>query len=215
MTASEAEVSVLELDVGDFPTFTVTVDPFDGSTSMTAALTDPAAATTAFTMTPNADKSIWTGTGPALTLSGEYVAKFTITNTGAGVKYATVIAVVPPPMSASIRRVRLLIADTDSANRLFRVDQIQDFLDIEGSSVKLAAATALESIARSEVLVSKVIRTQDLSTDGAKVAAELRASAAELRRQVETAEGDSDAGFDIVDFQDPWTRYRDWNEGLL
>jgi hypothetical protein len=215
VTASEAEVSVLELDVGDSPTFTVAVDPFGGDTAMTAAIVDPDLVSTTFTMFPNADNSSWTGTGPELLVPGEHTVRFTIAGTGLGTKYATVIAVVPPPMSASVRRVRLLIADTDPANRLFRVDQIQDFLDIEGSSVKLAAATALETIARSEVLVSKVIRTQDLSTDGAKVAAELRASAKEIRRQVETGEGDADSGFDIVDFQDPFTRYRDWSEGIF
>jgi hypothetical protein len=210
MSASEAEVSVLELDVGDSPTFTVAVDPFGGDTSMTAALVDPALSSTTFAMISNADKSVWTGTGPELLVPGEHTARFTILGTGLGTKYATVIAAVPPPATASIRYVRLLIADTDPSNRLFRVDQIQDFLDLEGSSVKLAAATALETIARSEVLISKVIRTQDLNTDGAKVGAELRASAAELRRQVSTAEGDADAGFDIIDFQDPFTRCREW-----
>lgn len=215
MTTSEAEVSVLELDVGDSPTFTVTVDPFGVDTAMTAALVDPVLVSTTFTMTPNATNSVWTGTGPALLVPGEHTARFTITGTGLGTKYATVIAAVPPPLTTSVRMVRLLIADTDSANRLFRVDQIQDFLDLEGSSVKLAAATALETIARSEVLISKVIRTQDLATDGAKVGAELRASAKELRRQVETGEGDADSGFDIVEFQNPFTRYRDWGEGIL
>jgi hypothetical protein len=215
MTASEAEVSVLELDVGDSPTFTVTVDPFGGDTAMTATITNPSLVPTPFSMIPDPDNSTWTGTGPELLVPGEHTVRFTITGTGLGTKYATVIASVPPPMTTSVRRVRLLIADTDPANRLFRVDQIQDFLDIESASVKLAAATALETIARSEVLISKVIRTQDLSTDGAKVAAELRASAQEIRRQVETGEGDADSGFDIVEFQNPFTRYRDWGEGIL
>lgn len=207
---SEAEVSVMEIDVGDSPSFTVTVDPFAVDTSMTAVLIDPFGVPTVFSMVPGIDNSTWTGSGPVTTVPGEYIAQFTITGTGLGVKYATVIAAVPPPMTTSVRRVRLLIADTDPANRLFRIDQVQDFLDIEGSNVKLAAATALETIARSEVLISKVITTQDLSTDGAKVAAELRASAAELRRQVNTGEGDSDTGFDIVDFEDPRTRVRWW-----
>lgn len=209
---SEAEVSVLEIDVGDSPSFTVTVEPFAVDTSMTAVLIDPFGASTAFSMFPGTDNSTWTGSGPVTAVPGEHIAKFTIVGTGLGVKYATVIVAVPPPMTTSIRRVRLLIADTDPANRLFRIDQIQDFIDIEGSNVKLAAATALETIARSEVLISKVITTQDLSTDGAKVAAELRASAAELRRQVDTGEGDSDTGLDIVDFEDPRTRVRWWED---
>lgn len=205
---SEAEVSVLELDVGDAPTFSVSVSPFAGDTAVTATLTDPFNVITSFTMTAGADNSTWTGTGPALLVVGIHTAAFTTTGTGFGLKYVTVIAAVPPPMSTSVRRVRLLIADTDPANRLFRVDEIQDFIDLEGGTVKLAAATALETIARSEVLISKVIKTQDLETDGAKVAAELRASAAALRLQVQTAEGDIDIGFDIVDFVPPFSRIR-------
>lgn len=207
MTASEAEVGILEIDAGDAPTFTITVTPFGVDTVMTAAIVSPAGVTTSFTMTPNGDNSAWTGTGPTLTVAGEHTATFTTTGTGHGVKYHTVIVAQTPPATISIRRVRLLIADTDPANRLFRVDQIQDFLDMEGASVKLAAASALDSIARSEVLISKVIKTQDLSTDGARVAAELRASAAELRRQAASSEGDDSSGFDVVDFIDPNTRF--------
>lgn len=202
---SEAEVGVLEIDAGDAPSFTISVSPFAADTGMTATITDPAGLVTPFTMVANADKSIWSGSGPALTVTGEHVATFTITGTGLGVKYHTVIVATPPPQTTSVRRVRLLISDTDPANRIFRVDQIQDFLDLEGGTVKLAAASALEVVARSEALISKVIKTQDLSTDGAKVAAELRASAAELRRQVITAEGEADTGFDVLDFTDPNT----------
>lgn len=205
---TEAEVGVLEIDAGDAPSFTITVDPFAPDTGMTATITDPVGAVTPFTMVENADKSIWTGSGPILTTAGEHTAKFTITGTGLGVKYHTVIVAAPPPLSTEIRRVRLLISDTDPANRIFRVDQIQDFLDLEGH-VKLAAATALETIARSEVLISKVIKTQDLTTNGAAVAKELRESAGELRRQVIEAEGDADSGFDVVDFVDPFTRERE------
>lgn len=208
MTASEAEVAVIEADVGDAPLFTVTVDPFAGDTSVTAALTDPLGVSTPFTMFAGSSNATWTGTGPIVLIPGEHVARFSIAGTGLGVKYATVIAAVPPPVTSAVRQVRLLIADTNPAARLFRVDQIEDFLTIEGGVIKLAAATALEAIARSEVLVSKVIHTLDLSTDGAKVAAELRASASELRRQVSTAEGDPDTGFDIIDFQNPLTRRR-------
>jgi hypothetical protein len=210
VTASEAEVGVLEVDAGDAPTFSVVVDPFAVDTTMTATITDPSAVSTSFTMTPSVDHSTWTGTAAALSVPGEYTAKFTIVGTGAGVKYATVIVASPPPLSTEIRRVRLLIADTDPASRLFRADQITDFLDLENGHVKLAAAQALDAIAVSEVLVSKVVKTQDLQTDGAKVAAELRARASELRRQVLDGEGDDSLGFEIVDFIDPFTRRHYW-----
>lgn len=206
MTASEADVGTIEIDAGDAPTFSISVDPFAPDTAMTATITDPAGASTAFTMTPNADKSIWTGAPSPLATVGEWTARFTVTGTGAGVKYHTVIVATPPPLTSDLRRVRLLIADTNPANRLFRIDQLADFLDLEGGNVKLAAAQALGVIATSEVLISKVLRTQDLSTDGAKVAAELRARAKDLRDQASSGEGDDAAGLYIIDFVDPYTR---------
>lgn len=105
-------------------------------------------------------------------------------------------------MATPTEQVRLLIADVDTDNEILTDLQIAGFLEIEAGSVKRAAASALEAIARSEALVSKVIKTQDLSTDGAKVAAELRASAKDLRAQAETDEDDL-TGWDVIDFIDP------------
>ena len=95
--------------------------------------------------------------------------------------------------------VRLLISDVDPSRQVLTDDDILTLLALEGEVVKLAAAQALDSIASSETLVGKVIRSQDLSTDGAKVAADLRAHAASLRAQV-VAEGDDVGGFDVVGF---------------
>lgn len=77
--------------------------------------------------------------------------------------------------------VRLNITDTseDPAARLLTDDQIRGLLTAASDSVYGATARALRLIATSEVLVSKKIRTQDLSTDGPAVAAELRAQARE------------------------------------
>lgn len=100
------------------------------------------------------------------------------------------------------RQVRLLIADTDEANYLFTAEQIADFLAINGDNVRRAAAQALETIAANEAMVSKKIRTQDLSTDGPAVAEALRKLAAELRRQADAGEGDADAsGFEIIEYE--------------
>lgn len=75
--------------------------------------------------------------------------------------------------------VRLYITDTseDPAARLLTDDQIRGLLTAASDSVYGATARALRLIATSEVLVSKKIRTQDLTTDGPAVAAELRAQA--------------------------------------
>lgn len=79
-------------------------------------------------------------------------------------------------------RVRLLINDTD-IDPVFSDEEIGVFLALEGDSVKLAAAQALDTIADDEALTSKVIRSQDLSTNGPSVAAGLRARAKDLRTQ--------------------------------
>lgn len=99
--------------------------------------------------------------------------------------------------ATDIGLIRLLITDGDETSPLFTDEQIDAFLTVEGN-VKRAAALALEVIARSEVLVSKRISTQDLSVDGPAVAAELRASAAALREQGDDGTGDDGYGLDIV-----------------
>lgn len=104
-----------------------------------------------------------------------------------------------------LRQVRLLIADTDPDNELLSDDDVLDFIALEGH-VKLAAASALDAIASSEALVSKVIRTQDLSTDGAKTADALRKHAASLRAQVDAERAeldDADSAFAVVPFGRP------------
>jgi hypothetical protein len=106
---------------------------------------------------------------------------------------------VPIDYSTDNGRVRLLIPDTDADNQLLIDPQIEALLSMEGS-VKLAAAAALEIIASNEALVGKVIKTQDLSTDGPKVAAELRSRAKDLRQQVDEGVGDDSVGFDVLDF---------------
>ncbi|MEU4410760.1 hypothetical protein AB0F88_40170 [Streptosporangium sp. NPDC023963] len=109
---------------------------------------------------------------------------------------------MPIDYSTDVGQVRLLIADTDPTAQLLNDPQIEAFLSLEGS-VKRAAAQALDVIASSEALVSKVISMNGLSIDGTKVAAELRARASELRRQLDDGDGDDTVGLAIVDF-DPW-----------
>lgn len=104
--------------------------------------------------------------------------------------------------TTSLGRVRLLAGDVDETNLLLTDEQITALLAMD-ADVRSAAAQALDIIASSEALVSKKIRTQDLSTDGPAVAKELRAQATELRRQAADGDGDDTTGLDIVDF-DPW-----------
>lgn len=102
--------------------------------------------------------------------------------------------IYPPDYSSGIGQVRLLIPDTEqlddptgvaTASYLFNDDQIQAFLSIYTNNIKKAAAQAKLVLATSETLINKVIKTYDLSTDGAKLGAELRAQAVELRAEAE------------------------------
>ena len=98
-------------------------------------------------------------------------------------------------------QVRLLIADMDESNPILSDDAIKGFLAIEGDTIKLAAAAALEAIASGESLLSKKLRTLTTSTDGPAVAADLRKHAAALRAQVAAA-ADAEEGsfFEVIPF---------------
>lgn len=100
-------------------------------------------------------------------------------------------------------QVRLLITDIAdaTADRIFTDPQLDAFYTLCGENVNRTAAKALRVIAASEVLTSKVIRTQDRSTDGAKVSAELRALAAEHEAQADAEDAAADGGFlEIIPF---------------
>ncbi|MCG5464224.1 hypothetical protein MED01_002389 [Micromonospora sp. MED01] len=117
-------------------------------------------------------------------------------------------------LTQPVGMVRLLITDTSDvpANQLFSDEQLSALLVMEGGGVKRAAAAALDIISHSEVLISKKITTQDLSTDGPAVAAELRAQAKALREQARQDADDVAGGPDawaisVADF-DPNAAYR-------
>lgn len=85
-------------------------------------------------------------------------------------------------LGTSRNRVRLMIPDTDvSGNHIFEDEEIDAFLAITGSDIRLATATALEAIATSEALKLKVLSVGDLETDGAKLSDALMARAKQLR----------------------------------
>jgi hypothetical protein len=95
---------------------------------------------------------------------------------------------MPVDVTTPLGRVRLLINDTTDSP-VFSDAEVAAFLEIEGDNVKLAAAQALDTIADDEALTSKVIRTQDLQTDGAAVAEGLRARAQQLRADARGSSG--------------------------
>lgn len=107
-----------------------------------------------------------------------------------------------------VEQTRLLMADVGD-NQYLDDNQVRGYLRLNSWRVRRAAADALDAVATSEVLVGKVIRTQDLQTDGAKVADALRAHAHRLRRLADEEDGKADwFGFDVVDTIAPTGRRR-------
>lgn len=99
---------------------------------------------------------------------------------------------------ALVDDVRLLTADLDTGNPVLSEEQYNKLLALYKGDTRRAAARALRIMAASEVLISKVIKTQDLSTDGRAVSAELRALAEQLDAEAEaedTAAGGSYASY--------------------
>lgn len=104
--------------------------------------------------------------------------------------------------SLPLGRVRLLITDTSDvpADRIFRDDQLDAFLDMAGGNVYRTAAEALLVLAANETLLSKKIRTQDLATDGPAVSAELRALAQRLSEKADAEDAAAGSYFEFVPF---------------
>lgn len=101
--------------------------------------------------------------------------------------------------STDLGYIRLLLSDVGPDEWVFTDVELDAFLSRE-RSVKCAAAQALDTIADNEALTSKYIRTQDLATDGTKVADSLRKRAAALRAQAarEDEDGDETSELQIV-----------------
>ena len=124
--------------------------------------------------------------------------------------------VTPPDYSTTLGQVRLLIPDTEqlsnpanpsaAAEYLFNDSQITAFLSLYASNVKKAAAQAKLVLATSEALINKVITTYDLKTDGAKLGAEIREQAKQLREEaVEDEREDANDTFTVVSNTTAWS----------
>lgn len=137
---------------------------------------------------------------------GHYEAVLTVTISGSVIKSENfLVEVLAKPqtfttdVSTSIGKVRLLIPDRIQTSAFFSDPEIQAFLDMSDSSVKRAAAEALDVIASDQAMVLKVISLLDLQTDGVRVSAELRARAKDLRSKADQDEAGDDALFDVAE----------------
>ena len=120
-------------------------------------------------------------------------------------------------VSEDVGKVRLLIPDRNQEEAFFEDEEIEALLGMEGNVVKRAAALGLETMASDQVMVLKVMKLLDVSTDGVKVSEGLLARASRLREQAERDEQAEEGGaFDVAELvvdQFSW-RERVWNEGL-
>lgn len=99
--------------------------------------------------------------------------------------------------------------DTVTANAIFSDEEMQVFLDQNGSNIFLAAADALDIIASNQVYTLKVMSNNGLSTNGASVANALHTQAEALRQKAITGLGSTDAGIIIVpNADDPYLSLR-------
>lgn len=97
--------------------------------------------------------------------------------------------------------IRLNITDTGATDQqLFTDDQLQAWLTQYDGSINRATYRALATIATSTVLVSKKIRTQDLTTDGPAEAAALLALAKTYKDEADATDAAEGSFFEIVPF---------------
>lgn len=120
--------------------------------------------------------------------------------------------VFPPDFSTAVGRIRALIPDVEQVDYSGEGTPEYMFSDAHLGSLYAmsmgsdparlyrATAAALRALATSEGLIQKVIRTEDLQTDGAKLANALLANAKQWDDRAEAAE-EEEGAMAIVDFQ--------------
>jgi hypothetical protein len=107
--------------------------------------------------------------------------------------------------------VRTLIPDTDAIygaaqnENLFTDDEIDRFFRLGGDNAMRAAGLAMIAVGNSEAMISKVIVTQDLETDGAKAQKEWREAGKLLIARADDVDGT--VLMQIVNYREGWAVY--------
>jgi hypothetical protein len=119
-------------------------------------------------------------------------------------------------MATDIEKMRILIPDTEAVfegQTLFTDTELTSYVEIGGGSVLRGAAYAMIAIANSEAMISKVIKTQDLATDGAKVAEAFRKNAEVLLARADKEDDLANSFYiDIIDNGYPYPpELTEWN----
>lgn len=113
--------------------------------------------------------------------------------------------------------IRLNTFGNDTTDPIFQDEELSALYAQEGSNVKRASARVLEIVAQQELFIQKVIKNLSLQTDGAKLAAEFRQLAANLRTQADNDEANAlDGAFDVAEqvLDDFSYRERIWKQAL-
>lgn len=106
--------------------------------------------------------------------------------------------------------VRTLIPDTDAIygenedEHLFSDTEIENFLTVARGSVYRAAGLAMIAVGNSEALILKVIRTQDLQTNGATLQAAWLKSGERLLDEADKIDAGEDHFFQIINYREGW-----------
>lgn len=118
----------------------------------------------------------------------------------------------PPDYTVPLGQLRALVSQTEqyvdpanpeaAADYLMSDALLQSYLVINRDKLYGAAADTLLALAANEALVSKKIRTEDLSTDGSVIANSLRQIADVYRKRQEDEDAEDAAleAFELVDF---------------
>jgi hypothetical protein len=101
--------------------------------------------------------------------------------------------------TTQVGQVRFLCFDTDLANPTFTDEEIEAILNLYQSSVRLAGARCLRTIAVSEMRTLKVVKMLGLTTNGAMLAKELEVQAQKLEDEYQAGWDDGLTPFDYAE----------------
>lgn len=115
-------------------------------------------------------------------------------------------------MATPVEQMRVLIPDNEpifEGDYLFTDVELDTYLTIANGSVLRAAAFAMIALGNSEAMISKVIRTQDLQTNGATVADAYRRNATVLLDRAKAEDDAADSFYiDTIDYTEGWSAAR-------
>ena len=104
--------------------------------------------------------------------------------------------------ASNVNKVRALYGDLvpdEDDNYLIDENTIALYLEVTDNNILRAAALAVRAISVNEVLLKSYLRTDDLTIDGVKGAAELRLMAKDFEARAQEQDNNEDSwGFDIA-----------------